>query len=210
MELNKIKCIIVDFDKTLYSNANLSGVNDYYAQFLFEYNLIEKTPDAVGNILKQYPNWHMEQCVYFIARQNGIKDAEIRNWFNNHVYNILCDGIKIVSPDILKKLCESYPVFILSDSAEAHLEHYMRMFDYDKSWFAGIISNDFKLKSMSKCGFMEKIVKKCNLNKDEVLMVGDSLRSDIKVANEAGIESFQVFTVSDTEKLFNELIEIKG
>ena len=210
MDLNKIKCVIVDFDKTLYSDADMSRVNTEYAEFLFEKKLVDRTETAIDDVLKKYPQWHMFQCCFYIARQNGISDDETKQWFAEHIYDITRKGFKKVDARLMKKLCQKFPVYILSDSINAHLMHYIKMFNYNPEWFAGVVSNDFKLKSMSKCRLMKKIVKKENLKNDEVIMIGDSLRSDIKAANEAGIESCLVKDVKDTEKIFKKLLKNKG
>ena len=63
---------------------------------------------------------------------------------------------------------------------------------------------------MSKSGIMKKIVKKEGLQNNEVIMIGDSLRSDIKAAQEAGIQSCLVETVNDTEKVFKAILKYWG
>lgn len=207
MNIKNIKCVITDFDKTLYSDGNMVGVNYFYAKFLFERNLLEDSEDAIKKLLKENPTIHMCQCIYKLARENGISDAETSRWFDNHVCDITDAKMKIVKPKILKELCEKFPVYVLSDSGQAHLNHYYDLFNYDKSWFAGSISNDFKSKNMSKTKYMKKIMKNHNLKPNEVLMVGDSMRSDIKAAVDAGIEYYHVLDVDDTEKIFKDLIK---
>ena len=208
MDLTKIKCVITDFDKTLYSEADLSRMDDHYMQFLFENNLLNKTEDAAFVLRNKYPGFHLLQCVFKLSRENGISDKVLRDWLNNHVYDIYSENMRIVNAEILNKLCKKLPVYVLSDSVEGHLYHYYNEFGYNKSWFAGNISNEYKTKSMSKTPYMKKIVKKHNLSNDEVLMVGDSLKSDIEAARKAGIQSFHVLSVDDTEKLFKELIAL--
>lgn len=209
MDIRKIKCVITDFDKTLYSDANLAGANWFYAKFLFDRNLLEETEETIKNLLKQNPSFHMCQIIYKIARENGISDKETTKWFNDNVYDLTSENIRIVKPEILRELCEKYPVYVLSDSNQAHLNHYYKLFKYDKKWFAASLSNDFKSKNMSKTKYMKKIMKKHALNSDEVLMVGDSMRSDIKAAVDAGIEYYHVLDVKDTEKIFSELINCR-
>lgn len=209
MKYKNIKCVITDFDKTLYSESDLSGVNEYYSKFFYDKKLMKKSQIKVKSILKDYPGFHMVQCIYKIARENGIRDEEVQQWFDEHIYDITCDGMRVVKPAIMKKLCETLPVYILSDSEQGHLNKYIKMFGYEKSWFAGCISNRFDSENMSKSIHMIEIMNELNLSKDEVIMIGDSMRSDILAAERVGILWEHVLNVDDTERVFNEIINSK-
>ncbi len=209
MIFKQIKCVIVDFDKTLYSDANLAAANEFYMGFLVEKKIVKKSKKNIEKILKTYPQWHMEQCVYKIARENGFNDEEIRNWCDTNVYDIMSDQIRFVKPKLMKKLCETLPVYMLSDSSQGYLNHYLKVFKYKREWFRDCLSNQFKTENMSKTSDMLNIVNIEKLQKDEVVMIGDSLRSDIKAANEAGILSLHVKDVAETEQIFKEIIKAK-
>ena len=59
MNLKKIKCVIVDFDETLYSYGDSSC--EEYEDYLVEKNLLPEIPDKheKGKYLKKiYPNYH--------------------------------------------------------------------------------------------------------------------------------------------------------
>ena len=207
VDFEKIKCIIFDFDKTLYSDADLSRVDKEYSKFFVEYNLL----DSINNykeILQENLGFHMAQCVFKIARENKISDKKVREWFDNNIYDITCRGMKTVDSQLLKELCKNFPVYILSDSCNGHLNHYMKMFNYKKSWFKGIIANKFLDEKMTKVPHMLEIVKKHNLKADEVLMVGDSIKSDIKAADQAGLQWEHVGNVDDVEQIINKLINL--
>lgn len=208
--LQNIKCIIVDFDCTLYNDADLSQMNQFYAEFLFEHNLIEKSDDVLSTLKTQYPNFHMVQCIFYLARQNGIDDEYIKQWLDNNIYNIMSENIKIVDKDLIEKLCKKYPIYILSDSGQEYLKHYIKEFEYNYNWFAGVISNDYKSEDMGKSDLIKQIQKSHKLNNDEIIMIGDSQISDIMAADKAGILSCLVKSVDDTENIFSQLLKIGG
>ena len=209
VNLKKIKCVIVDFDKTLYSEANLSTVDAEYSRFFEDFGLLEKTKNY-KEILTENRGFHMAQCIFKIARENKISDKKVRDWFDNHIYDITCEGMRIVRSEIIKQLCKKYPVYILSDSCKGHLYHYIDMFGYKKSWFKAILPNKFTDEEMTKIPQMIEIVKKNQLKPSEVLMVGDSIRSDIKAASKVGLQWEHVGTIDDTERIFLQLIQTKG
>lgn len=209
MKIKNIKCVIIDFDMTLYSNGNLKDMNKYYAEFFFEHNLLKREENAIENLRIKYPNLHTIQCIYLLARENGIDDSETRLWLDNHIYNILSDDIKIVDKSLLEILSKKYYVFILSDSGQGYLKHYFDLFGFDWLWFDGVLTNDFKSENMAKTGLMLKIKNDYKLADDEVLMIGDSQRADIDAANAANIESYLVKTVKDTNRILNKLINAK-
>ncbi len=208
MNLNKIKCVIIDFDKTLYSDADLTRQDEHYIEYFYDKKLIKKTKNSIKKLIEENKPYHMVQCIFKLSRESNISDDEIYEWLNNHIYNFISPDMKIVKPDILKQICSKLPVYLLSDSCPAYLQHYFDLFGYKKEWFKGCISNDFKSENMSKTCDMLKIVKLEKLKKNEVLMIGDSLKSDIIAANNAGIESFQVRDVDDTEFILKNLLEI--
>lgn len=210
MNLENIKCIIVDFDLTLYSDANLSDTNKFYANFLFEHKLYEQTENAIVKLKELYPNFHMIQCIFHLARQKGIDDEYTKNWLDKNIYNIMSENIRIVSKSLIEKLCKKYPVYILSDSGQGYLKYYLKKFGYDFDWFAGVISNDYKSEDMGKSDLMIKIVNSQNLQTDEVIMIGDSQKADINAADKAGILSYLVRDISDTEKVFQQLLELRN
>ena len=209
MDLTKIKCIITDFDKTLYSNANWNDSKNYYIQCLIEKKLIENNEDKINELVKKYPNLHTVQLIYHVAREHGILDKEIQDWFSNHIYDFTCEGMKILDAKLMKKLCKKFPVYILSDSCEAYINRYLKLFKFNKKWFAGCLSNDYKSENMSKIGLMRKVVEENDLQLDEVIMIGDGIRSDIIPAQKLGIQYFNVEDVRQTEEIFKELIKTK-
>lgn len=209
LDLSKVKCVITDFDCTLYSGGANDKTEEYYLKYLKERGYVAKNRKSLGKILDKKPPFHNLQCVVLFLKENGYSVQDFLDYMGEHPYNFLSNEMQIVDVNVLKNLTEYYPVYLLSDSSEGYIDHYLNLFGYDKSMFVDCLSNDYLAEDMSKRHIMKKIVAVNNLKPEEVLMVGDSMQFDIVPAEDAGIQSFWVHNTKDTEYIFNELINAK-
>lgn len=211
LDLSKIKCVITDFDGTLYSDGNWGSDFDMYIlNALKDLGFLPKNRKSLASVYKYMPEFHeIQTSLKFIQDKGGNPDVLIE-YMDKHIYNFLLPETRIIDVNILKELSKHYKLYLLSDSNSEYISHYMKKFKMKKSWFVDCVSNEFKTPSMSKQVYMEKFMKDQGLSLDEVIMVGDSKRFDIAPAKLAGIQHFWVKDVNDTARLFNELISLKN
>ncbi len=210
IDLTKIKCVIIDFDGTMYSDANWDTCDDLSFEYLTKNNIYTKSRQeflAENNFPKTY---HFTQCIYSYLRKRGLDTAGYTKWENDNIYNFLCAKIRKINPKLVENLCYRYPVFLLSDSSKNYILHYLDNFNLNKYWFAGLISNDFTSYDLSKFPFMADVVRNGNYRPDEVIMIGDSYYHDIVPAKKLGIQTAHVKDVVDTEFIVRNLLSVSN
>lgn len=108
--------------------------------------------------------------------------------------------------ETLRKLRESYNIFLLSNSNQIHYDHYMKVFRdkygfdlsdlFDKMWFSfqlGVIKPDPRI--------FEFILHDAQLKAEETLFVDDTLMH-VEAAKKLGIRAFHLSGDSDISDLF--------
>ena len=208
LDLKKIKCVIIDFDGTMYSDANWDTCDDFAFQYLLDNNLYKKSRQEFlkeNNFPKEY---HFTQCIYAYLKKIGKDISGFYEYENTHIHNFLCAKIRKINPKLVEALCNQYPVFLLSDSSPNYILHYLEDFKINKYWFTGIISNNYTSYDMSKVPYMAEVVKNGGYNPQEVIMIGDSYHHDIVPAKKLGIQAAHVLDVNDTEFVIRNLLSV--
>ena len=211
MNLKKIKCVIVDFDSTLYSNGDASA--ESYEDYLAEHNIL---PEISGKYEKRaylkslYPKYHTIKAIFAYLRDNGFDDSGFRDFFDKQIWEIRTKDTVFINPKIIKELSKYYPIYIVSDSAVAYLEYYLKEANIDKRWFSGVYSNTYTDETFSKIPVMKKIQSETGAKSNEIIMIGDSEYSDIQPAKLLGFQACHIKHVSETEKILQELVNIKA
>lgn len=211
MNLKKIKCVIVDFDETLYSYGDSS--TEEYEDYLVEKNLLPEIPDKYekGKYLKKiYQNYHSIKAIFAYIHDNNMDDSEFRDFYNKVVWDVRTDKTVFIEPNIIKELSKYYPVYIVSDSAKKYLEFYLGEAKINKDWFAGIYSNTYDDETYSKIPVMKRIMNETGLKPSEIIMIGDSENSDIKPAKLLGFQTKHIKNVFETTEILKELTNLKS
>ena len=116
-------------------------------------------------------------------------DPEIAKTFNSEYEVALGDTIVYIdnSFELIKTLKEKYKHYIVSNGARFVQELRLKKSGFDKI-FNDVFISDIIGAEKPSIDFFNYVFKKINCdNKSEVLIVGDSLTSDIKGGNNAGI-----------------------
>lgn len=211
MNLKKIKCIIVDFDSTLYSYGDSSSED--YEDYLVEKNILPEIPDKYEkrDYLKGlYPKYHTIKAIFAYLHDNNIDDAGFREFYNREIWEIRTKDTVFIKPEIIKEISKYYPIYIVSDSSVAYLEYYLGESNIDKNWFSGIYSNTYDDETYSKMPVMKIIQNETGVKPNEIIMIGDSEYSDIQPAKLLGFQTQHIKHVSETEKILQDLINIKS
>lgn len=212
MNLKKIKCVILDFDGTLYSNGDWSGEVKFFGQYLMDNNILPeyKTLDEKVAYLKgQYPNYHIIQYIFAYLHDNKIDDSDFRKFNDENVCEIRGNDIKFIDPKVISELAKYYEVYMISDSSRVYLDFYLDYAKIKESNFVEILSNEYNDDHYTKIPMMKKVLEKTGLKPSEIIMIGDSERSDIIPAKLVGLQTFKVDGEEDTTKILSELIGLK-
>lgn len=213
MNLKKIKCVIVDFDATLYSNGDWSKEPEFFGNYLVEKNLL---PEISGweakleYLKKQYPGFHIIKLIFAHLHDNGIDDSDFRKFNNEHICEIRGKDTVFINPKIIKAISKHYPIYIVSDSAVPYLEFYLDYAKIDKKYFSGIYDNQYDDETYSKISVMKRVLDETALKPNEIIMIGDSENSDIKPAKLLGFQTKHIKTVFETEDVLQELVNLKS
>lgn len=213
MNLKKIKCVILDFDGTLYSNGDWSGETKFFGQYLVDNNILPeyKTLDEKVEYLKKtYPNYHIIQYIFAYLHDNGLDDLGFRKFNDENICEIRSKDIEFLDPKIITELAKYYKVYMISDSSKIYLEFYLNYAKFKLNDFEEILSNQYTDENYTKIPMMKKVLEKTGLKPNEVIMIGDSEKADIIPAKLVGLNTFKVADEKDTAKILNELIALKS
>lgn len=212
MNLKKIKCVAIDFDNTMYSHGNWADEVVLYSRFLEEQNILPelKTGEEKLKYIKSlYPNYHLIQMVYGYLHDNNIDDSLFRKFNDDNISDIITSEIVFINPKVIEELAKNYKIFVVSDSQIPYLEHYLKYAGIGLDNFAGILSNEYNDEGYTKIPMMKKVLKMTGFKPNEVIMVGDSEKSDIVPAKLVGLQTYLVKDVHDTENFLQKLIDLK-
>ena len=190
------KVFIFDFDGTLYSGEHIF---DKIPKFIANYkrNFLPNITDAQYNqIVNENPSWlnaysgaELAKHIYLFMKKYpnlNITIKDFRKWELNVIEPVDIDKKQTINPAFLKKLCQDYPVYIVSNSDIIHVKH--------------IISNQFLAKDQTKKHYYKDILAKENCSPQNAYVFGDSERSDISPALKLGINAF---LIKDSRKIQN-------
>lgn len=213
MNLKKIKCVILDFDNTMYSDGDWSHEDECFGGFLVEQNLLPELGDwreRLNFLYKKYPQYHLLQFMFAFLHDSGIDDSAFRKYNNENICEIRGENTIFINPQIIDELAKNYKVYIISDSSVPYLEFYLKHAKISKKNFQAILSNEYNDEGYTKIPMMKKVLQETGLKPGEIIMVGDSEKADITPAKLVGFQTYLVDHVSDTEKILQDLINLKN
>lgn len=150
-------------------------------------------------------------------------DTSIAKSFNRDYQLALGDYIEFVdgAKEILSKQKGKYKLIAVTNGTKTAQEKKLKLSGLDKIFDEIFISEDVGFEKPN-IKYFEYVFEKCNIcNKKEALLIGDSLTSDIKGANIAGIDccwfnpghdknekeafaTYEIDNLMDLEKIFNQ------
>lgn len=188
--MNKIKVVVFDFDDTLYSGLEWTP----WKNFCIKY---------VSVILKKFGvDCNMDQFIYSdtnivnLLYKYNIPASE---WINlkKEKLNELKSGydysnIDIVKDKVLKEFEQNVILFIASNSTINEIEDTATRLNIHLNHFKKVYTNNFEKSDTSKKPILKQIMKEENIKPEEMLMVGDSYKTDIIPSKELKINWYQV------------------
>ena len=190
------KVIILDFDGTLYSGEHKFDLIPDIIKKNKRLFLPRLTDEEYTMICNEIPSWNTaifgseltKSITEMIAQYPNlpISTKDFFDWQGNHIDPIIIDSEQIVDLDFLQKLCQEYPVYIVSNSAQPHIMHYMKEISVNPKWFRAVMSNPFHEYDTTKKTCYEEITKIENIGGENLLVFGDSRTSDLNPAKKIG------------------------
>ena len=194
--------LIFDFDGTFYSGEKAfskipSYVNKHKREFLP--NLTDKQYKQLvkeNHLWKEiYVGSDIVNFIYLFKKkypQYKISVKDFWNWQESKPDPLVIDKDQIVDVNFLQNLCESYPVYVVSNSSPKHIYFYMKKFKINPNWFKSIISNRFTLKDRTKQHYYKKIMLNENCLPKNCYVFGDSLQNDLIPAQKLNMNTYLI------------------
>lgn len=218
-----IKAILIDIDDTILDfkksskNAFINTIKDFNLTYKDEYfSYFEQINSDLWRDQKlgkiSIKNLFKKRSAMMIEYLGLCEDNNFfTETFSENLSHqaILVDGIE----DLLSYLNNKYKLYAASNSVYKRQVSRLKKANL-YNFFDGIFVSDTLGYEKPDGKFFEKIIDQIDFNKNEVIMIGDSLKSDIVGAKNAQIKSI-LFSEKDTEnKIYNykvkNLSEIKN
>ena len=209
MILDKYKYLLFDLDDTLldFGKAQILAFKKLLEDENIEYNdeLFEKYETINKSLWRSFERGEIsnkevtrERFIRFFALfDRNVDGSEVDNRYRSYLAegNQLFDGII----EMLEKLSLTHKLYIASNGIAITQYTRLKNNNLNKYFEKIFISEEIGSKKPDR-EFFEKIFDEIGIkNKDEVLMIGDTLTSDILGANNVGIDSCLV----DIHKISN-------
>ena len=127
------------------------------------------------------------------------------NLQNEEIETINLEDAHLVDTAFLKEATKKVPSYVVSNSSQKHLYHYMDKIGIDPTWFKKLISNHFEEFDQSKKHYYADIIAEQNAKPEDIHVFGDSYKSDLVPAIELGANAHHV---TDSHKLKEEICQI--
>lgn len=203
---NKIKLIIFDFDMTLYEGENWAHWNEYLEKFL-KY-LIEDDKERLA-FQKKYDIKYGTNLQY-IVQAEGEEYGRITksmDFMSREFYPLDLPSLQHIEDEYLRDLSKKVKLAIVSNSSKEYVLHYLNVFGINPKHFAYVMNNEYQLGNFSKAVNYEKIIHEQNLTHDQVLVIGDSYRTDIEPALQLGCHAKQTSCLREVKEVIEEYIK---
>lgn len=196
--LNSIKCIIWDYDGTLYNDQDgLIGkhLEKVFLKITKQYNK-KITINSFRKKTKKLGSWAKTTSFYTSIPLINLMDL-ISKEFNKEKY--IHRNQKIVN--FVESTKNRFIHLILTDSTSNEVLTGLKKIGFEDNPFTEIISRDIsKILKPNKILF-EKIQKKYNLKKKNFLCVGDSVKIDINPAKDFGFKAIPIWEIKNLFRL---------
>lgn len=186
--LKSIKCIIWDYDGTLYKSDEI-GIELKKAFFLISKKHKSKLTIAkFNNKSKLLGSWSTATSFFTSMSEEDILD----------LVDSKVDKLKFIkkNPKIVKFIQSTkkkYLHLILTNSTKKEVELGLKKIGFKKNTFSKIFSRDYTKLLKPDMNIYKQIQNFTNLKKNDHLCIGDSLFCDIKPAKEFGFKAIPIW-----------------
>ena len=196
---NKIKCFIFDFDDTLYYNVSWKQWNkernEWVRNHFSDYSDKEFT-ELLQNVLSKKRIDSGQDIVKLFLKTEGSSKA-YNEWRYGKRIVLNEEGKKgeAIPKSELKKFREQCQrlggkMYIVSNSTKSDIRAFMEYYKIDHTFFEDILINDFPENDITKEHLYREILEKNKLEPDEVMVIGNSYKTDILPAKKLKMHTF--------------------
>ncbi len=195
---NKIKCFIFDFDDTLYYGVDWSEWNNMQKSWIRNHfsNLKDQ---EFEELVKQNLNGKIcegKNIIELLIKVEGSAKAYVdwRNSIDGEMSEFEKKG-QVVPMEEIKKFraqCDRVggKMYIVTNSTLKGVEAFSKYYNIDLSLFDEILANEYHVEDVTKKRIYQEILDKNNFKNDEVMVVGNSYKSDILPAKKIKLNTF--------------------
>ena len=210
------KVFIFDFDGTFYSGERKFDKVKKDVDLNKRKFLSKLSDDEYELVCKENPKWFnvvtgkdIVKMLSELKKKYPNLDISIKDfcdWQNDFIYDVIIDYTQVVDSNFIKSLCESYPVYIVSNSSLKHINYYLNKLNISNNWFNEVIGNEFLEEDPSKKHYYKEIMNKENVDPHNVYVLGDSVDADLSPAINLGMNAFYINNANNIEIIVNSLI----
>lgn len=186
------KVIIYDFDGTFYSGKHKFDLVEGKVSKNRRKFLPDFTDEEYEKLVEDNPIWlekstgaDVVDLIYMFKEKypkHKISALDFWNWQQEERDMIIIDKRQVVDVDFIENICKKYPVYIVSNSSPNHLSYYIKELGLNEDWFKEVISNRFEEFDRTKKHYYYDIMKKENVEPENVFVIGDSRKNDLEPA----------------------------
>ena len=209
------KVFVFDFDGTFYTGKDVFKWSPFYIETHRRKFLPNVSDNVYNEICEKYPDFikavsgrQLAIQVYKIKADYPQYNIDMNSFVKvqqDYIYDICLANAHMVDREAIKNLCEKYPVYIVSNSSQNHLKHYMKVLDVDYSWFKGVYSNQFEQFDPTKQHYYQEIIEAEKIQPNQLYVFGDSKNSDLEPAYNIGANAFLVEDAHKIKIMIEEL-----
>lgn len=190
---NQVKCVIFDFDDTLYYNMDWTAYYLASNKFFNEkFSETERKRLVKKYHLKKKHGLYLfnDKVMCQILKDSGYDHFEWLQICENIKYGKARRQTKLIGKRTLKKFAKLGKLYIVSNSSEKVIKEFADVRKFDLSIFAEVISNGFLGDDFTKEKYYKKIMEQNKLSPNQVLVIGDDYKNDLLPAKKLGMHIF--------------------
>ena len=173
-----IKVLVLDFDGTVYHNEEFSKWDKEYRLFLYQAKYFELTGQDPRN--KSFDELKKE-----VKALLPNASLEMNLLTDQYRWDLDYNKSVVISNKDLKKLSESYRLYIVSNNTISTIESYSKDLKLDLKHIKQVLVNNYT-GDASKLKYYEQIVEAEKIKPSQMLVIGDNYKKDISPILEIG------------------------
>jgi len=202
-----IKVVVFDYDLTLYNiTPEYYNVWDDYTNKMLPVLFGAITQAEFFKLTEAFemrPPHTIEKVARACLYQFGTAEPLLDYLFNNP-YEQDYKNMRYVSNEVIKDFAQLAPLYIVSNAPANNIERQLKQVaQINTSLFKAICTNPHKACCPDKSYVLKQIMQVEGIEPNEMLMIGDSLHSDIMPAKKMGCHTYQIKNINELPKIIS-------
>ena len=207
---SKIKAIIFDFDDTLYFQKNKEVHYINYAMKVvkdltgLDFGVIKRKFKEL-NLVKNVSRPRLRDLVGYFGDYKEIYDE----YRINNFYMPIVKDCKTIDCELLNKFNKKYLTFLVSGEFVKNIFKKAQALNIDLKGFKKVVGAFDPKINIEKINIYKSLIDEYHLKSDEVCVIGDRFKVDIKPMLDLGGSGFLVSSYKDFEKV-SKILNLAG